>query len=186
MSVPIESVEARLERQELPVKYEFVRLQNARIAYAEALRGTSANGTTDDGGGSAGNDGNPPEMSQKKSNNAIKRVRYILCPLKARFISTIFTYLNPKSNNYFPPIISKKKNRNELKLENKLALDCASPMPKTHAPMALAANIATIYKLICNLNLQITLDSVHFQLRKSALTVLCVDGPERIRMWILY
>ena len=75
MSVPIESVEARLERQELPVKYEFVRLQNARIAYAEALRGTSANGTTDNDGATV-NDGNPPEMSQKKSNNAIKRVRF--------------------------------------------------------------------------------------------------------------
>ena len=94
---------------------------------------------------------------------------------KTSFISTVPNY------NYFPPVIS-KTNRNELKLENKLELDYASPMPKTHAPMALPANTATIYKLICNLNLQITLDSAHFQLRKSALTVLCVGGRERIRI----
>ncbi|KAH7621338.1 hypothetical protein Ndes2526B_g03677 [Nannochloris sp. 'desiccata'] len=79
MSVPIESIEARLERQELPVKYEYCRLQNARVAYVEHLRRTSAkDNVTDgtiDGDGATGNAVKPSDMSQKKSRNALKRER---------------------------------------------------------------------------------------------------------------
>lgn len=82
MSVPIESIEARLERQELPVKYEYCRLQNARVAYVEHLRRTSAkDNVTDgtiDGDGATGNAVKPSDMSQKKSRNALKRVGFHL------------------------------------------------------------------------------------------------------------
>jgi hypothetical protein len=74
MSVPIESIEARLERQELPVKYEYCRLQNARVAYVEHLRRTSAKNNATDGTTNGGSAEKPSEMSQKKSKNAMKRV----------------------------------------------------------------------------------------------------------------
>jgi hypothetical protein len=76
MSVPIESIEARLARQELPVKYEYCRLQNDRIAYVEHLRRTAAAKNVNGGGaGTPNNIRQPEEMTEKKSRNAMKRVR---------------------------------------------------------------------------------------------------------------
>jgi hypothetical protein len=72
MSVPFESIEARLERQELPVKYEYCRPQNDRIAYVEAVRRASATNDGSNGGGT--NEEKPAETGEKKSKNALKRV----------------------------------------------------------------------------------------------------------------
>lgn len=63
MSVPVETVEARLARLEAPVKHEFCRLASERTPYAAA-------GPRGGGGAAAA----APQLTQRKSKNAMKRV----------------------------------------------------------------------------------------------------------------
>lgn len=65
MSLPVESVEARLARLEAPVKYEFCRLESERWAYVDALWES----------GDAPLDAVEPHITQRKSKNALKKVR---------------------------------------------------------------------------------------------------------------
>lgn len=64
MSVPVETVEARLARLEAPVKHEFCRLASERTTFAAAAAASTAGTAPADAA----------QVTERKSKNAMKRV----------------------------------------------------------------------------------------------------------------